>query len=135
TLNSEGHVVKEQASNRVIRAVKKKSSFGREVAHGSWLMHEYGTLQKLYKAVASVPKPVASAGNAIIMGYYGDDTLAAPLLSEIRLEEDQARAAFDTVLNTVQIMLSFGMVHGDLSPYNVLYWEDQAVVIEFPQVI
>jgi RIO kinase 1 len=135
TLNSEGHVIKEQASNRVMRAVKKKSSFGREVSHGSWLMHEYGTMQKLHAAGAAVPKPVASAGNSILMGYYGDDTLAAPLLSEIRLEEDQARAAFDTVLNTVQIMLRFGMVHGDLSPYNVLYWDEQAVVIDFPQVI
>jgi RIO kinase 1 len=135
TLNSEGHVIKQQASNRVMRAVAKKSSFGREVSHGSWLMHEYGTMQKLHKAGAAVPKPVASAGNSILMGYYGDETLAAPLLSEIRLDEDQAREAFDTVLNTVQIMLSFGMVHGDLSPYNVLYWEDQAVVIDFPQVI
>lgn len=135
TLNSEGHVIKQQASNRVMRAVAKKSSFGREVSHGSWLMHEFGTLQKLHKAGAAVPKPVASAGNSILMGYYGDDTLAAPLLSEIRLDEHQAREAFDTILNTVQIMLNFGMVHGDLSPYNVLYWDDQAVVIDFPQVI
>ena len=62
TLNSEGHVVKQQASNRVIRALAKKSSFGREVAHGSWLMHEYGTLQKLHAAALPCRRPVASAG-------------------------------------------------------------------------
>lgn len=135
TLTSEGHVIKQQASNRIVRALAKKSAFGREVAHRSWLMHEYGTLQKLYAAGAAVPKPVAAAGNAILMGYYGDGTRAAPLLSEIRLDADQAREAFDTVLNTVQIMLRFGMVHGDLSPYNVLYWDGQAVVIDFPQVL
>ena len=135
TLNSEGHVIKQQATNRVIRALEKKSAFGREVAHGSWLMYEFSTMKTLHAAGAAVPKPYASSANAILMSYCGDDTLGAPTLAEVRLDESQARAAFDTVLNTVDIMLHHGMVHGDLSSYNVLYWDDKATVIDFPQVI
>ena len=135
TLNSEGHVIKQQATNRVIRALEKKSAFGREVAHGSWLMYEFGTMKMLHAAGAAVPKPYASSANAILMSYCGDETLGAPSLAEISLDEDQAHAAFDTVLNTVEIMLRHGLVHGDLSPYNVLYWDDAATVIDFPQVV
>lgn len=134
-LNSDGHVIKQQASNRELRAVARKSAFGREVAHGSWLMHEYGTLQRLHAAGAAVPKPYASAGNAILMGYCGDDRLAAPLLSEVRLDDEQARETFDVILDTVRIMLQHGLVHGDLSAYNVLYWDDRPTVIDFPQVV
>lgn len=134
TLNSEGHVIKHR-ENRETRALKKKSDFGRELAHGSWLMHEYGALQMLHAAGAAVPRPVAIASNAILMDYCGDNALAAPTLSEIRLTPKQARAAFDTVLETVQIMLRHGMVHGDLSAYNVLYWDDQPIVIDLPQVV
>ncbi|MBK9124797.1 MAG: hypothetical protein IPM16_16990 [Chloroflexi bacterium] len=134
TLNSDGHVIK-QSNNRITRALKKKSDFGKAVAHGSWLMHEYGALQTLHEAGAAVPRPIAIASNAILMDYCGDDALAAPTLAEVRLTAKQARAAFDTVLETVQIMLRHGMVHGDLSAYNVLYWDDQPIVIDLPQVV
>lgn len=134
TLTADGGIVK-STDSRVMRALGKKSGFGLEVAHSSWLMHEYKTLQLLYAEGASVPQPVASSANTILMGYRGSDTLGAPSLAEVRLDEDQAREAFDTVLHTVQIMLRHGIVHGDLSAYNMLYWDDRATVIDFPQVI
>lgn len=134
TLNSEGSVVK-KSDNRIMRALGKKSAFGMEVAHTSWLMHEFGTMKSLHALGAAVPRPIQASPNAILMEYCGDGTLGAPTLAEIRLDEEQAYAAFDTVLQTVEIMLRLGLVHGDLSAYNILYWDEQATVIDFPQVI
>ena len=55
--------------DRMIRAVGKKTAFGQQVAHTSWLMYEYTTLERLYAAGAAVPQPIASAENALLMGY------------------------------------------------------------------
>lgn len=134
TLTSEGHVIK-KTDTRIMRALGKKSDFGVQVAHTSWLMHEYSTLQKLHAAGALVPQAFGSAENAILMDYRGSSTLAAPLLAEIQLDEAQATAAFDRILDTVKTMLQLGVVHGDLSAYNVLYWDDEPTVIDFPQVL
>ncbi|MDZ4763318.1 MAG: RIO1 family regulatory kinase/ATPase [Chloroflexota bacterium] len=133
-LNSRGLTVKENES-RVMRALAKKTAFGQEVAHTSWLMHEYGTLSALYTAGASVPKPLSSNSNAILMGYVGDADGAAPTLSEIGLDQDEAEMLFDDVMRNIRIMLDLNMVHGDLSAYNILYWEGAITLIDFPQVI
>jgi RIO kinase 1 len=119
---------------RVVRALNKKSAFGEQVAHTSWLMHEFKALQVLHNAGAFVPKPYANAENALLMTYCGDEHLAAPALSQISLDLDEARQAFNQVMHTFEIMLTHGMIHGDLSAYNILYWQGQITVIDFPQV-
>jgi RIO kinase 1 len=106
---------------RVIRAIGKKTAFGMQVAHTSWLMHEYTALECLYNAGAAVPRPVASSENAILMSYHGDDQLPAPTL----LEE---------VLRNIDMMLQHNLIHGDLSAFNILYWEGEITLIDFPQV-
>jgi RIO kinase 1 len=133
-LNARGRTVKESES-RVQRALSKKTAFGQEVAHTSWLMHEFGTLQTLYNAGAAVPAPISSNGNSILMGYIGDADGAAPTLSEIELDADEAGALFDTVMENIRLMLDLNMVHGDLSAYNILYWDGAVTLIDFPQVI
>jgi RIO kinase 1 len=133
-LTGEGRAVK-PSDHRVMRAIGKKSAFGEQVAHTSWLMHEYNTLKALYERGAAVPQPISSSPNAILMSYRGNETLAAPTLIEVALDPDQAVGAFRTVLATIRALLGIGLVHGDLSAYNVLYWDDQATVIDFPQVI
>lgn len=120
--------------DRMIRAVGKKTAFGQQVAHTSWLMYEYTTLDTLYQAGASVPQAISSAENALLMGYCGDENLAAPTLSEIALDEDEARPLFNMVLRNIEIMLQHNMIHGDLSAYNILYWDGQITLIDFPQV-
>lgn len=133
-LNQRGRTVRENES-RVMRALAKKTAYGQEVAHTSWLMHEFMTLQTLHNASASVPIPISANGNAILMGYVGDERAAAPTLSEIALEADEAEALFDEALRNIALMLSLNMVHGDLSAYNILYWEGAITLIDFPQVI
>ncbi len=118
---------------RVQLAVAKKTDFGARLVHTSWLMHEHATLERLARAGAAVPKPYAANENSILMTYYGDDQRAAPTLSEIRLSRAEARRLLPEVMRNVEVMLSVGIVHGDLSAYNLLYWEGAVVVIDLPQ--
>jgi RIO kinase 1 len=67
------------------------------------------------------------------MTFYGDDQRAAPTLSEVTLPRAKAGPLFREVLRNIDLMLAEGLIHGDLSAYNVLYWEGQAILIDFPQ--
>jgi RIO kinase 1 len=132
-LTSEGRMVK-NSDQRTMRALGKKTGFGSQVAHTSWLMYEFTSLQFLHSIGAAVPKPVASAENAILMEYIGDETTAAPALSEVRLDRDEAVVLFKNVIDNIELMLRHEMIHGDLSAYNILYWNGKATLIDFPQV-
>ncbi|MBI1296849.1 hypothetical protein GC175_17990 [bacterium] len=120
--------------DRIVRAIGKKTAFGVQVQHTSWLMYEFKTLESLYAAGAAVPKPVSAAENAILMGYVGDQYLAAPTLQETSLPEEEAYPLFQETLRNIELMMRRGIIHGDLSPYNILYWEGQITLIDFPQV-
>jgi len=120
--------------DRIIRAIGKKTAFGAQVQHTSWLMYEYTTLQKLYAAGAAVPRPVAVDQNAILMGYVGDGSRGAPTLHEAVLDPDEADPLFQETLRNIEVMLNQGYIHGDLSAYNILYWEGKITLIDFPQV-
>jgi RIO kinase 1 len=133
-LKENGKAVKNN-DHRVMRALNKKTGFGDQVAHTSWLMYEFTTLQTLHAAGAAVPKPYAVNENSIIMGYCGDEHSAAHTLNEVRLEADEARRLFYEVLDNIELMLQHDLVHGDLSAYNILYWEGAITIIDFPQVV
>ncbi|MAU13032.1 MAG: hypothetical protein CL607_24655 [Anaerolineaceae bacterium] len=121
-------------NKREMRAMRIKSSFGQQMSHTSWLMHEYNTLEALYDAGAAVPKPYANGMNAMLMSYIGDEHMPAPTLIEIDLDADEARTLFDEAMRNIELMLSMGIVHGDLSAYNILYWDGKITFIDFPQV-
>lgn len=132
-LSSQGTVVK-KSDHRIMRAIGKKTSFGVQVAQTSWLMYEFTTMQRLYAAGAAVPRPISAGENAILMEYLGDEKLAAHTLSEVHLEPDQAQSLLAEVVRNIELMLQQGVVHGDLSAYNILYWEGRIALIDFPQV-
>lgn len=127
-------VLAKETDHRLMRAIGKKTAFGVQAAHTSWLMYEYTTMERLYNAGASVPKPLAPAENAILMSYCGDAQLAAPALSEVSLDLDEARLLFREAMRNIELMLQHNMIHGDLSAYNILYWEGKITLIDFPQV-
>lgn len=133
-LTPEGNAVGLHAE-RVHHAIHKKTSYGLKAAHTSWLMHEYRTLQTLYEAGGAVPQPLGAGPNAILMGYVGDDRLAGPTLHEVSLEPAEVVPLFAEIMRNIELMLRFGMVHGDLSAYNILYWDGAITVIDFPQVV
>jgi RIO kinase 1 len=132
-LTGEGHEVREN-ERRVMRALSKKTAYGDQVAHTSWLMHEFTTMQTLYEAGAAVPKPVSASENAILMSYIGDAYIAAPILQLVELETDELVPLFNEVIRNVELMLEHGLIHGDLSAYNILYWDGAITLIDFPQV-
>ena len=121
--------------HRILRALGKKSAYGQEVSHTSWLMYEFTTMQTLYNAGASIPKPIHNTSNAILMEYIGDEHTAAPILNAVALEPDELEPIFDEVMRNVEIMLKHDIVHGDLSAYNILYWDGGIWFIDFPQVV
>jgi RIO kinase 1 len=131
-LDSNGNVV---VNAGMLHAMKKKTEYGRELLHTSWIEHEFKTLQILHAAGADVPVPFASADNAILMTYVGGDELAAPALNSLELAPEEALPLFQRVLHNVELMLAHGRIHGDLSAYNILYWEGEITLIDFPQAI
>ncbi len=132
-LAGDGKVVK-KTDDRVMRALGKKTAFGLQVAHTSWLMHEYVAMRRLHEAGGALPRPIAATDNAILMEYLGDAHRAAPMLSEVALGPREARALFEVVVRNVHLLLRQGLVHGDLSAYNILYWQGEIALIDFPQV-
>lgn len=132
-VNSLGITIKNQ-DNREMRAINKKTSYGAELTHISWLMHEHITLDRLYKLGAAVPKPMGVGQNAILMSYIGDRSRPAPVLHAVSLSLREAEALCDEVLRNIELMLAHRMIHGDLSAYNILYWEGKVTLIDFPQV-
>ena len=118
---------------RALRAMENKSDFGREVQGGTWRYREFETLQLLYEELCDVPRPIAAAGEAILMEYIGDDETAAPPLQRVRLDPGEAGPLFQRLMNNVETFLACNRVHGDLSPHNVLYWRGEPRVIDFPQ--
>jgi RIO kinase 1 len=133
-LTGDGKPVKKN-EHRLMRAINKKTDFGQSVAHTSWLMHEFTTLRTLHALGLPVPAPLAAAENALLMGYIGDDRRAAPTLHETSLPLATAKVLFITVMDAIERMLQNGLIHGDLSAYNILYWEGAITIIDFPQVI
>jgi len=89
----------------------------------------------LWAAGACVPEPFASTDNSILMEYVGDRESAAPTLREIRLEKHEAKPVFDQIMGDIALMLQWGVIHGDLSAYNVLCWEGEPTIIDFPQIV
>jgi len=119
----------------MLHAIHKRTEYGRELLHTSWLEHEFKTLTTLYEAGADVPRPFASSANAILMSYYGDEVIGAPTLNDVDLKAGEARGLFERVLHNIDLMLSHGRIHGDLSAFNILYWDGDIVLIDFPQAV
>jgi RIO kinase 1 len=119
----------------MLKAHHKRSVYGEQIRHQSWIMHEFQTLLRLHDAGADVPKPYETSHNAILMDYIGSEETAAPTLNTVNLSAHEAVPIFKRLVQNIEIMLKLGVVHGDLSAYNVLYWEGQITLIDFPQVV
>jgi RIO kinase 1 len=120
---------------RARRAVKNRSTFGREVQQGRWVAAEFETQQMLFAAGVNVPRPIACNGDAILMEWIGDEHAPAPQLKDVRLPENLIRPTFQRILRDVDTLLAHNRIHGDLSPFNILFWHDQPRLIDFPQAV
>ena len=126
---------KGQRDRRLARAMQKRSKLGRKVETESWLQHEYQAMRQLYDIGADIPCPLEQYGNAILMEFIGGEQGGAPLLKEVGLERDEAERLYKNILDNIELFLACDRIHGDLSAFNVLYWEGEAVIIDFPQMV
>jgi len=133
-LTVNGQVIS-QRDWRAHKAIQNKTRFGLLAAQTSWVEYEFLTMKRLHDAGADVPQPFRNSEHALLMEYLGEVGMAAPTLNLIALERAEAQTLFDQLLHNVELMLAHGVVHGDLSAYNVLYWEGEIRIIDFPQMV
>ncbi len=121
--------------DRAHHAMQKKTSFGLELLHSSWLGHEFHTMELLWQGGVDIPRPYASSDNAIIMDYVGDIEESAPALNMVSLTTTEAKQLYQRVVHNIELMLNLNRVHADLSAYNILYWNGEIRLIDFPQAV
>ncbi|TCV95118.1 PA4780 family RIO1-like protein kinase [Biostraticola tofi] len=129
----EGRTVR---NSRNARAMQKGSKFGRKQQEESWQTAEVDALFRLANAGVRVPQPYLCLDGVLLMELITDaDGMAAPRLSDVILTEQQALADFDTMIRNIVRMLCAGVVHGDLSEFNVLMDAEGPVIIDLPQAV
>jgi RIO kinase 1 len=122
--------------SRHARAIGKASKFGRRQQETDWKNTEVDALYRLADAGVCVPRPHGYFHGVLLMALITDESGAsAPRLGEVTLVPEQARAFHDELIRDVVRMLCLGLIHGDLSEYNVLVAPDGPVLIDFPQVV
>jgi len=123
-------------NSRDLRAMRKHSRYGRAQDERAWRSTEVDMLYRLRDAGVRVPTPHHFIDGVLVMELVkGDDSCPAPRLGEVTLDRLQAESVFDTLLREVVKMLCAGVVHGDLSDYNVLLGRDGPVLIDLPQAV
>jgi RIO kinase 1 len=123
-------------NSRQARAMGKNTRFGRKEQEGAWQNTEVVTLGRLAEAGVHVPKIFSYTDGILLMELVVDKQgNPAPRLNDLRLTAEQARDYHRTMIGQIVLMLCAGIVHGDLSEYNVLVGADGLVIIDLPQAI
>lgn len=117
------------------RAVERMTTYGKRLLQDRWTGHEYDVMTVLHEAGCAVPYPVSYADDCFDMEYLGDRDGAAPQLARARLEPDEVRVAWMQLLDGLRVITAAGWTHGDLSPFNLLWWRDRLWFIDFPQAV
>jgi RIO kinase 1 len=133
TVYQEGRKVR---GSRQTRAMNKSTRFGRKEQEAAWKNAEVDALYQLVAAGVRVPKPYGYFNDTLIMELVTDAAgNPAPRLGEVDLTPDVAREYHEFLMRQVVRMLSIGLIHGDLSEFNVLVGPDGPVIIDLPQVV
>ncbi len=132
-LYSEGRKVR---NGRRARAMQKNSKFGREQQENIWQTAEVDALYKLAAAGVRVPQPYGCFEGVLLMDLITDEEgFAAPRLNDVSMSAEQALEDHLEIMNYIVRMLTVGIVHGDLSEFNVLVDEWGPVIIDLPQAV
>jgi len=122
--------------SRQTRAMAKSTRFGRKEAESAWKNTEVDALYKLVEAGVRVPKPFGYFNDTLVMELVTDSTGdPAPRLGEVELTPETAREYHTFLIRQVVRMLSLGLIHGDLSEFNVLVDAHGPVIIDLPQAV
>ncbi|MGC0918725.1 PA4780 family RIO1-like protein kinase [Pantoea agglomerans] len=123
-------------NSRNARAMQKGTKFGRKQQEESWQTAEVDALFRLANAGVRVPQPYLCIDGVLLMELVTDaNGSVAPRLSDVSLSEEQAVTDFHTMIRNIVRMLCAGIVHGDLSEFNVLLDDQGPVIIDLPQAV
>lgn len=122
-------------SGRARRAAENRSAFGQEMEQALWIDHEWSMLRRLHDAGLDVPQPIARGERAILMPFLGDENAPAPMLHQVELDSEDASVVVDRLLWNVERMLDAHVVHGDLSPFNIMWHSGGPIIIDLPQAV
>jgi RIO kinase 1 len=122
--------------SRQARAMRRSTSFGRKEAETAWKNTEVDALYQLSAVGVRVPSPYGYFNGVLVMELVTDSQgRSAPDLGEVEHSPEQAREYHRFLVGQIVRMLCAGMIHGDLSEYNVLVAADGPVIIDLPQVV
>ncbi len=122
--------------SRIEKAIEQGSQKGLDAHQILWVQEEFRQMQHLYKYGVRVPKAIAVNGIALVMEFIGDENgNPAARISDLKMEKDEAEEAFRQSVQNLRLIVRSGRVHGDYSTFNILWHKEEAVVIDFPQVI
>ena len=122
--------------SRQARAMAKSTRFGRKEQEAAWKNAEVDALYKLVAAGVRVPQPYGYFNDTLIMELVTDAAGApAPRLGEVDLSPETAREYHHFLIEQIVRMLSIGLIHGDLSEFNVLVGTEGPVIIDLPQAV
>ncbi len=123
-------------NSRQARAMAKGTKFGREASEAAWQSAEVDALYRLAAAGVRVPKPYNFCDGVLLMELVTDEAGdAAPRLNDVLFTAEEARTHHASLLREVVRMLLAGVVHGDLSEFNILLAADGPVIIDLPQAV
>lgn len=127
---------RKERSGRRARAMEKGSRFGRKQQEETWQNAEVDALYRLAAAGVRVPEPFGCIDGVMVMELVTDDEgSVAPRLDEVVLTPEQAREDHAMMMHYVKLMLVEGLIHGDLSEFNVLVDDYGPVIIDLPQAV
>jgi RIO kinase 1 len=122
--------------SRIEKAIEQGSQKGLDAHQILWVQEEFRQMKHLYRHGVEVPKAIAVNGISLVMEFIGDENgNPAPRISDLKMEKDEADEAFRQSLQNLRLIVKSGRVHGDYSTFNILWHNEKAVVIDFPQVI
>ena len=121
--------------SREMRAMARRTEFGRAMIAGQWAAAEFDALARLWELGLPVPYPVQLSETEMLMEFVGTGRTAAPRLVQTKPTPELLAELFEQFRQVVLTLAEEGWAHGDLSPYNVLLHEDRLVVIDWPQIV
>jgi RIO kinase 1 len=121
--------------SREMRAMARRTEFGKELLSGQWAFAEFEALGALLELGLPVPYPVQLDDREMLMEFIGTDGEAAPRLAQTRPDGDLLRDLFEQLRTAMLRLAQRGWAHGDLSPYNVLLDGERLVIIDWPQIV